>query len=529
MNTIRQLICQYVEDRDSLSSDELQRLTAALDEQPQLAADLKTQLILDELLDQRHAVDRGDFPAQLRQRLRDEQTGMAGGIESSHELLAYHPKPDAATPQSGLSRKSGQRRTRRIAASLAAVATVLMAAVGLTLWYLPSDGQALAVVDAVAGSATFVRDGVAQPLTPQVGLRIGDRLVLAENSSVMVSYHDHTALTIESQSVVVFQAHAETNAKRVFLERGKLTADVAKQPPGRPMTFCTLLADATVVGTQLSLAARGKTAWLDVTEGSVELTRKQDQQTVVVAARQSGIVTAKTLVVVPSAWPSNRDGLAFLFQPRGKAALARDRATGDLRQFELKPRGKAAFNNTGGLQLTGGAFLAEAANDDLLAACRQMNELTIEATIRSKKLNQTGPARIITFSAHSHAVNFTLGQSADRLILRLQTHTLGKGEPAHEVELCRIPDTEQHHVAVCYRSGELVCYWDGEQISKNDKITGDFRNWKDQHLLFGDEWQGQRDWAGTLEGVAIYNRSLTATEVERNALQYSRMRDGTGK
>jgi hypothetical protein len=43
--------------------------------------------------------------------------------------------------------------------------------------------------------------------------------------------------------------------------------------------------------------------------------------------------------------------------------------------------------------------------------------------------------------------------------------------------------------------------------------------------LFGDEWNGDRQWIGDLAGIAIYDRVLSAGEVARNALHY-RLRFG---
>lgn len=41
---------------------------------------------------------------------------------------------------------------------------------------------------------------------------------------------------------------------------------------------------------------------------------------------------------------------------------------------------------------------------------------------------------------------------------------------------------------------------------------GSFASWEKQTLLFGAETDGSRDWSGTLEGVAIYARVLSAEE-----------------
>ncbi len=170
--------------------------------------------------------------------------------------------------------------------------------------------------------------------------------------------------------------------------------------------------------------------------------------------------------------------------------------------------------------LSGGAFLADEASGDLLAACRKSQELTIEAVIRPDRLDQTGPARIVTFSSNSGSRNFTLGQEQDKLILRLRTPRTGENGVNPEVVLCPIPSGRLVHLAVTYRPGLLTGYVDGQEVYREESVQGDFSNWGPQHLLFGDEFDGGRDWAGTLEGVAIYNRALEAGEVEQNAAVY---------
>ncbi|HVW35659.1 MAG TPA: LamG domain-containing protein, partial [Pirellulales bacterium] len=89
-----------------------------------------------------------------------------------------------------------------------------------------------------------------------------------------------------------------------------------------------------------------------------------------------------------------------------------------------------------------------------------------------------------------------------------------------EVTLCQIAAGRPQHVAVTYRPGEMVCFLNGNEVYRGRLVEGDFSNWSPQHLLLGDEWDGQRDWAGAIEGVAIYSRALDAEEIRRDALQY---------
>ena len=195
--------------------------------------------------------------------------------------------------------------------------------------------------------------------------------------------------------------------------------------------------------------------------------------------------------------------------------------------MSLRPRQNAEFIN-GRLELAGGAFLADDKSAmELLAACRESNQFTFETTFQTAELSQSGPARWMTFSTSSESWNFSLAQEGRDCLVRLLTNSTESGEKENEIRLFEIPDKKPHHLAVTYRPGELRCYLDGKLVSVNSSVAGDLSAWKRQHLLFGDEWNGGREWKGALSGIAIYNRALEAEEVARNALHYQ-MRFGEG-
>lgn len=221
-------------------------------------------------------------------------------------------------------------------------------------------------------------------------------------------------------------------------------------------------------------------------------------------------------------WPSNRDGLVYLFQTAEQPNLAPG-ADGQQRSFALAPRGRARINRHQALVLTGGAYAVQEADNAVLEACRRSGQLTIEAVIEPDDLKQNGPARIVTFSSSPGERNFTLGQQDDRLIFRLRTPATGLNGVQPEVSLCHIAAGQPQHVAVTYRPGEMVAYLNGSQVYRGGEVKGDFSNWSPHHLLVGDEWDGARDWGGALEGVAIFSRALSAEEVGRDAAEYLRL------
>ncbi len=181
----------------------------------------------------------------------------------------------------------------------------------------------------------------------------------------------------------------------------------------------------------------------------------------------------------------------------------------------LRTRGKAKIEADGAMSLAEGAVVVEGLGDALLDRCRRTNQLTIEAVIVPANVRQAGPARIISFSSDPYHRNFTLGQERDRFVLRLRTPQTGENGMKPEPVLCRARAGVAQHVVVTYVPGKVVCYLDGEQVLDTDRVRGDFSNWSPQHLLFGDEWSGGRDWAGRLHGISIESRAIDATEARR--------------
>ncbi len=89
-----------------------------------------------------------------------------------------------------------------------------------------------------------------------------------------VRFADGTRLELAGDAAVqrVWERQ-ERKGKGLFLARGVVTADVGKQPAGQPMVFTTAHAEATVLGTRLTLAVAGNSTRLDVREGRVRLAR----------------------------------------------------------------------------------------------------------------------------------------------------------------------------------------------------------------------------------------------------------------
>jgi hypothetical protein len=217
-------------------------------------------------------------------------------------------------------------------------------------------------------------------------------------------------------------------------------------------------------------------------------------------------------------WPAQANGLIFKWD-NAKGSNTVPTGGDSLRLCRVNPRGRARFSRFFAMDVTRGAFLAaKEVNESLLAQCKATNQLTVEAVITPHLLQQVNEARILTFSTNEESWNFSLCQNGEHLTWRLRTED---GTQDVDTRLpARLAAGTPHHVIISYRPGELRCYFDGQRLRTIAEIDGTFDGWSAQQLVFGDEWRGGRDWAGELEGVALYARFFETEDAQQSYNAY---------
>jgi ferric-dicitrate binding protein FerR (iron transport regulator) len=126
-----------------------------------------------------------------------------------------------------------------------------------------------------AGKRTLVQSGCK--------LISGDTLeTTGKAGQAVVEFPDGTRLVLGADTIVDSIRIAE--GKRVSLKQGVLAAQISKQPAGEPMIFTTATAEARVLGTRLTLSVTASSTRLEVREGKVRMTRKDDGASVEVGA-----------------------------------------------------------------------------------------------------------------------------------------------------------------------------------------------------------------------------------------------------
>jgi len=149
---------------------------------------------------------------------------------------------------------------------------------------------------------------------------------------------------------------------------------------------------------------------------------------------------------------------------------------------------------------------------------RDSGQFTLEVWFTSDKVPQSGPARIVTSSKDTGQRNFTLGQDGDRIEVRFRTtKTSENGQPALSSPTGSIQPQRRTHVVFTFgREGVARLFVDGK-LSAQQAPGGGLTNWNnDFPLAVGDELTGDRPWEGLVHFVAIYNRTLPDSEIQRH-------------
>jgi hypothetical protein len=145
----------------------------------------------------------------------------------------------------------------------------------------------------------------------------------------------------------------------------------------------------------------------------------------------------------------------------------------------------------------------------------ETGRLTLAARLLTHSLDQFGPARIITFSRNTLVRNFTLGQEGDALVFRLRTSLTDSNAVEPHIEAPGIfKSATWQNVAVSYDGSKVRLYLDGQPLSQELTLSGNFDGWGRNHLLLiGDEPTGERPWLGNISAFSIYDRVLDQSEL----------------
>ncbi len=248
---------------------------------PDLVADYFLRDLSAEELEQLQDQLRNCPDARKRFAEAGSQEWLLSDLHHADEVRMVHFTP----------RRARSRRIRAIAAGVALLLTIgtLYTARHTQLAKRVAADRDAVVVARVAdcyvldGTAiSVVNDGRVGKLGPRSTIHSGDHIHVPEGCRLSFTYLNEST-RIEASGGTMVAVADDGGAKRLFLRKGGLAADVAKQQPGKPMRLATPDAEAEVLGTSFELLVSGSTR-LYVSSGCVRFLAKEKGSWVDVAA-----------------------------------------------------------------------------------------------------------------------------------------------------------------------------------------------------------------------------------------------------
>ena len=500
MARLNPLILRFLDDPSNLDESDLDRLVALLRDDPHKAIELREQMIVDDHLSQKLAIDRQNFFAQIEQRIAD--------FERGEEEIYDHVAELRAIAEAEIDKPLRPPHSVWLKYSLAA-AVVLLLAAGLVAWQLSNpELKSVASIEDLSGEVTIVRRS--QRIAPRLGKTVftGDQVVSTAGSTIEWKYKDGTRVRLVGDAASFVAADARTGAKKLQLDQGELVASVARQERG-PMAFTTPHATATVRGTELRLVVGKLDTQLDVTDGRVELTRLADGRTIQVAASETGIASAELITLKLPTWPVDRSRAVYLFQGDPNNALCRNPQTGNFRQTELSCQGDASGDGNR-LRLAGGFFTAADDGADITALIGRSGEFTCELAV-VPQAEEEGSGGIVLSLGPPSAPSFQLRQQGAWLVARAAA---GDGNIV-ELTAGEIVAGKRVHLLLSGRNGSLVATMNGVQTADKSDVLIDSSRWSGGPLSLGADADGHSAWHGQIERLAIFAHFMNADEARR--------------
>jgi hypothetical protein len=214
------------------------------------------------------------------------------------------------------------------------------------------------------------------------------------------------------------------------------------------------------------------------------------------------------------------DGIVALYDfEEGSGDVVHDvSGVGTVMDLTIQDPENVSWLPGGGLSVDASTLIASSGDGTkIIDAAKASNEISIEAWVKPANDTQGGPARIVTLSNGAYDRNFTMMQDGDNYDTRLRTTaTSENGMPSLAGGSVSTTGVTQL-VYTRDTSGTARFYQNGVEMSNRGDITGDFSNWATNYQFgLANEFGADRTWLGELHLVAVYDKALSAEEVEQN-------------
>lgn len=222
--------------------------------------------------------------------------GADKGFVPAAATAARHTSVSITTASTGHEVQPAQQGWRIGRSRWLAVAACLLVAAGVA-WIVmrptaappvakqptSSATESLATVMPAGPGVTIDRGGAQIDATAGTSITRNDTIRTSGSGSATFAFpNEQTRVTLGASSGLSMPG--DEGGKRLALAFGSIACDVQKQQPGRPLVVSTPQARVEVVGTAFQVTTRGGWTRVDVTHGTVRVTRLTDGATVDVSA-----------------------------------------------------------------------------------------------------------------------------------------------------------------------------------------------------------------------------------------------------
>ena len=202
--------------------------------------------------------------------------------DSEHRVLELISK---------LEQSSRSLRSRQLVFTLGSLAAAVLVILGSwSLWNSQSD--TIAEIALIEGAVQWTGDGgnVIEKLEEGQSLTGGTLEMGAVHSVVELRFRDGSIVSTAGPGVLTI---ADEGQKKLYLRSGVLSADVTKQPAGRPMIVVTPTARLEILGTRFELMVNPERSKVFVRQGLVRAVRSSDGQSVNIEGGHSAIASTE--------------------------------------------------------------------------------------------------------------------------------------------------------------------------------------------------------------------------------------------
>jgi ferric-dicitrate binding protein FerR (iron transport regulator) len=398
--------------------------------------------------------------------------------------------------------------------------------------FVPPPAQTeplMARLESVAGRVVVHRGAAPRqslPATKGAALWREDTLEVPAKGSVVIRYPDGSRVEAGPDTDIDLSTHTgdakDLNqgagaGKKIRVRTGLVSVDATRQPEGLPLLLVTPQAEVRVLGTRFALFVEETGTRVEVTDGRVRMTRREDGALVEVV--KGHFAVAAKGFALESRPMRVASGLVALYRfNESHGAVVRDAAPAGP-MLPLRVANDSAVSWVpGGLVVHEPVTVASVeAAAKVIQSCQATRELTVEAWVRPREPDQGGA--ILTLLSNPYNLNFMLeqqGGGGPSFVFHLRTSKTGEDGVSLAARGAAALGRLAHIVYTRAVSGAGALYVDGARRAEH-VVPGDFSSWDNSYrLAIAGDAKGRKPWLGEYRLVAVYRRALPASEVQMN-------------